>query len=265
MLVSYYGTGLTPQDLSDCMDTQACPFAGGVGASCSGGSAAFAGRYPFSWDTLDRELNANNRPVILGMHRAGNPNDTHWVLVTSGSGDEASDYVMHDPWPLNGANTKLSVRARDNYVFDWIVVYEGQSTCTGVVPSGTSLNHQSAKAGSSHEDAETRATVTGSVTVYHMGEMTMTVALRATSSLGIVSRMQVWTEAEDVVPYWQPYDELTTLVWSPEHETIAARFQDTTGAISAVVTDTIRPLTSPPPVEEPIYTRHKFLPSVMKP
>ena len=66
--------------------------------------------------TMNTELNQNQRPVILWMKRRDNPNDTHWVFIVSGSGSDPTDYLIHDPWFVGGAYMNLSSRAR-NYDF----------------------------------------------------------------------------------------------------------------------------------------------------
>ena len=132
MLFDYYGANLLPPDLSNCMGTKACPFYWFSGALCSQDYATWSVNYKvsFSWTWLDQQLNQSGRPVLLGMHRGDNKDDAHWVLVISGHGDNPDGYLAHDPWPLNGANTSLATLVRENYNFDWLVIYDGQPGCS---------------------------------------------------------------------------------------------------------------------------------------
>ena len=275
MLFAYYGASLIPPSLSDCMGTSACPFNWSVGASCTNGKATSPIHYNFSYRRLDNELNQNNRPVILGMYKNGNPQDTHWVLVTSGQGNDPANYVMHDPWPEDGANLPLSIRAIDNYVFNRIVVYSGQPECTNL--SILSPYNQVTEAvpvvfeeqpSSQNSHAETFDTsnmvlsseVTGTVRLYRMTEVTMTLRLTATSTLGEVTEMQVWTDANPN-PVWQPFANFVWLPWFPEYDTMYVRFRDEFGNTSDITTDTIHPVYSPPPEPE---LKEVFLPIILR-
>ena len=281
MLFAYYGANLTPPTLSDCMGTSACPFYWSVGASCSNGQASWVNRYAFSWARLDQELNQNGRPVILGMHRGNNIYDTHWVLVTNGHGSNASDYLIHDPWPLDGADTNLNIYTRQNYVFDWISVYDGQSAFnlgyrdtnhqytsppqtmrtdeypagvttvpyTAIIPTPTPIATGSTKLSSvtpvSNTIIATSSTISGSIFVYHLSETAVTVQLAATSTVNDVTEMQVWTDSNPTSA-WQTFASFAWLPWMPEDK-VYARFRDGFGNISSVYSDTLYPVYSPPP------------------
>ncbi len=279
MIFAYYGANLTPPSLSDCMGNYACPFYWSTAASCSSGHATWVNRYQFSWARLDQELNQNGRPVILGMHRSSNIYDTHWVLVTSGRGSIAGDYLIHDPWPLDGADTNLTVYTRQNYVFDWLSVYGGQSTF-----NLASLDTKSQKTApleliqfDEYRAAATRvpniitdtptplplssikledatpifdtiirplSTISGSIFVYHLSVTAVTVQLTATSTVSDVTEMQVWTDSNPT-SVWQAFSTFAWLPWMPE-DRVYARFRDTGGNVSEVYYDTIRPVYSPP-------------------
>lgn len=292
MLFAYYGANLLPPTLSDCMGTSACPFYWSVGASCSNGQATWVNRYQFSWARLDQELNQNNRPVILGMHCGSNRNDTHWVLVTSGYGSDASDYIIHDPWPLNGADTNLNVYTRQNYVFDWLAVYDGQPIFNlayrdanhqnissaqimqpdeyqasasvvpnpAIIPAPTPIATNPAKLTGitpiSNTVIAASSTISGSIFVYHLSETAVTVQLTATSIVSDVAEMQVWTDSNPT-SVWQTFASFAWLPWMPEDK-VYARFRDGLGNISSVYSDTIRPVYSPPP--GPLV----FLPMILK-
>lgn len=142
MVFAYYGADLTPPTLSDCMGTSACPFGWAMGASCTDGKARWIEKCEFKapdchWARLDQELNQNKRPVILGMSQRDNADDTHWVLVTSGCGSTAGDYLIHDPLPLDGADTNLAVYSRQNYASDWLSMMANQSVISHLWPRET--------------------------------------------------------------------------------------------------------------------------------
>lgn len=249
MVFSYYGANLNPPTLSDCMGTSACPFSWGTGASCTNGKATYVGQYAFSWNRLEQELNQNHRPVILGMHKKGDPNDTHWVVVISGHGNDPSNYYIHDPWFVGGANMKLSARTR-SYDLDWISVYSGQPSCTGtsLAALGPSAISRSPMLGST-------SIVTGTALIYNMAEVTMTVQLIAQSSAGNITEMLVWTD-EITNPTWQPF---FTLVEMPVSDHVYARFRDEFGNESDQASDTIYPINTP---RNPLL--NIFLPMILK-
>lgn len=275
------------------MGTSACPFYWSIGASCSKGYAAWVNRYPFSWTRLNQELNQNGRPVILGMHRRSNKYDTHWVLVTSGYGGNASDYLIHDPWPLDGANTNLNVYVRQDYVFDWLSVYDGQPTFnlvyrgpnhqpiapvqtilpnkyeasatvvpnTAIIPTPTPIATGRSKLASTTPISNTviaaSSPISGSIFVYHLSETAATVQLKATSTASDVTEMQIWTDSNPLAA-WQAFASFAWLPWMPE-DRIYVRFRDRLGNISNVYSDTIRPVYSPP------LGSQLFLPIIIKP
>lgn len=290
MLFAYYGADLTPPTLSDCMGTKACPFDWPTGSSCTNGHATRVGRYDFSWGQLDQELNQHGRPVILGMHRQDNIYDTHWVLVTSGRGSNANNYLIHDPWPLNGADTNLAVYSRQNYEFAWLRVYDGQPAFNLVSPDTDNRNTTSVQTiqFDEYRAKEASATavpntvtntptapvkltsvtpisntiigassiVSGSIFVYHVSETAVTVQLTATSTVTDVTEMQVWTDSNPTL-IWQAYASFAWLPWMPG-DNVYARFRDGFGNVSAAYSDSIRPPSGPPP-EFQIY-----LPIILK-
>ena len=269
MVFAYYGANLNPSNLSDCMGTSACPFSWSAGASCTNGKATWVNRYGFSWSRLDQELNQNNRPVILGMHRKGNSSLTHWVLVVSGQGSAPANYSMHDPWFLGGANMKLSTRTQD-YDLDWLAVYNGQPVCgtaTSATLSPGAIKPQPALFTADSPSQSTQLTisegnglasssiVSGTALIYSMTEVTMTVQLVAQSSAGNVTEMLIWTDSMTNTT-WQPF---TSLVWLPVSDSVYARFRDEFDNVSEVQSDTIHPVASPP--NRPFEV---FLPLIIK-
>jgi hypothetical protein len=251
MAFAYYGADVTPATLSDCMDTKACPFNWLSGATCSGGKATWVNRYAFSWSRLEQELNQNNRPVVLGMHRTTNVNDTHWVLVLSGQGSDPANYTMHDPWLLSGANMRLSTRSGD-YVFDWLSIYAGEPVCSvvdsatptvsGVQPEPILLSQNTSQSTDSVHVVNAPSVISGTTWVYYMTEITMTIQLTANSNEGNVTEMLVWSNS-DPNTNWQPFVEFA---WLPVSDFVYAQFRDEFGNVSEVESDTIYPVYSPP-------------------
>jgi hypothetical protein len=255
MLFRYYGANLNPASLSDCMGTSACPFSWTAGASCSGGNATLVARTGFDWSRLDQELNVNQRPVLVGMHLASNSARTHWVLAISGSGNSPDNYLVHDPWPLDGANTSMAVLVRQGYVFDALAIYDGDPglapigpVMTGEELSGSSVisadipGAPTATPATPSRDASSEEIV-GSITVFHVNLTAVVVELAAQSDAGIVE-MQLWTDSHPAAE-WQPY---TTMAWLPWElgDNVYARFRDGNGTISADFTDSLIPTFNPP-------------------
>ncbi len=243
MLFAYYGATVTPPQLSNCMGNKACPFYWGAGAACSTGKAQWAGQYGFSYQRLDQELNQNHHPVILGMYKRGNPDNTHWVLVVSGKGTDAGGYLVNDPWPLDGANTNLSVLSRDGYVFDKLSVYSGTAACSQVAGARGELAGTIAAGVSDSANV-----VTGNAWLWHANETSLVVKVSATSTAGGVTEMQVWTDSRPVSA-WQAFSEYTWVMWQPG-DRIHAIFRDEFGNVSGEVEDTLHPELTPPNVAQ---------------
>lgn len=131
------GSEMTPPNLSDCMGFRACPFDWGMASNCSSGKAAYVNRVPFTYVTLDEEINANNRPVILGMCKPkgncsldGHYYDfSHWVLVVAGQGSDPVNYLVWDPGNKCGQNVTLSSLEFNDWKFDTIAIYQGAPIC----------------------------------------------------------------------------------------------------------------------------------------
>jgi hypothetical protein len=235
MVFSYYGSDLIPPTLSDCMGSSACPFSWITGATCSNGKATYVGRYAFSWNRMDQELNQGQRPVILGMHKRNNPDDNHWVVVVSGQGSDPAGYLIHDPWFKGGAYMPLSARTR-NYDLDWISIYSGIPHCPAVASKFQQIR-------TDKEDVMVSSTdiVTGNVQIYRITDTSMVVQLVAQSSVGNITEMLVWTN-ELTNPVWQPF---STLIDLPVSDYVYARFRDEYGNESGENTDTIFPTYTP--------------------
>lgn len=270
MIFKYYGTNLTPASLSDCMWTAACPFYWGTGAACSGGKAQWRGKSTFTWSRLERELNQNRRPVIVGMHEYVNGVlHTHWVVALSGSGSRTANYTIHDPWPINGANMKLS--AYSTWWLDWIAVYDGHPACGSLTAATTDEvpRPQPVLAATNPDLAApqelltiveaqgltTSSVVTGSAWLYRMTDVTMTVQLIADSGAGNVTEMLVWTDSMTQTT-WQSF---SSFVYLPRSDEIYARFRDESENVSATKSDTLYPVASPVTAPSEV-----FLPLVAK-
>ena len=76
------------------------------------------------------ELNVNKRPVLL---KTCDPNDCgpteHWVVVTSGKGQDAKNYKMHDPaYEVGDMSLDLYTEKKKYTLLD-MVVYSGEPAC----------------------------------------------------------------------------------------------------------------------------------------
>ncbi len=254
MLFKHYGATLTPATLSDCMDTYACPFYWYTGAACSGGKAQWVNRYSFSWERLAHEINQNKRPVLVEMSRdIGGAKHTHWVVVFKGSGNQARNYAINDPWPLNGAGMRLN--AYNAWTLHSMVVYTGTPRCQITAAAArppAELPPQSISTPANHGQkvpltvSEARslvasAVVSGSAWLYRMTEMTMTVQLIGASTADNVTEMVIWTDAMTETT-WQPFATFAVL---PRSDEIHVRFSDASGNISPEVMATSYPDASP--------------------
>ncbi len=237
MVFAYYGADINPPSLSDCMGNQACPFYWGTGTICSNKKVTFLGVFPFSWSLLDLELNQFHRPVILKMHRKGDSNATHWVVVINGHGNDPKDYEIHDPWVVDGANTLLSART-NKFDLDSLSIYSGHASCN-TLSLATLVSSSMPQPGSTGSSS----IVTGTAMMYSLAETMMTVQLIAESSAGNITEMLVWTD-EITNPVWQPF---STLLELPVSDHVYARFRDEFGNESEQTSDSLYPVYSPPP------------------
>jgi hypothetical protein len=252
MVFRYYGANLNPASLSDCMGTSACPFYWGTGASCSGGKASWSNRYNFSWGRLEQEVKQSNHSVILGMTRG---NQQHWVVVLSGSGTSTNNYRIHDPWPRNGANMRLS--AYNGWSFRNIAVYSGQPSCarsaaTEYIPpsfhiqsAGTTAISEPQQSSAAltltqTEALSTSSVITGTLDLYQMTDTTATVQLSSKSTVDNVTEMVVWTDTMSQTT-WQPFSAFVEVPIGEQSEKINARFRDANGNTSDIVSDTRYP------------------------
>jgi hypothetical protein len=246
MVLRYYGANTNPAKLSDCMGTRACLFQWGVAPGCSGGKAQHVHRGEFSWEQMRREINQNQRPVILGMTRG--LYEEHWVVVTRGSGDSPANYTIHDPWELNGANISLNKYAGWDFVA--MSVYSGQQPCAltstadtqdmEVVAPPESEVYQ--RIAAQTEQVPT-SNITGTVHLYRSTGVTMTLALTTNGDEN--TEMLIWTDTISSTT-WQPF---APYVEVPVSETMYVQFRNQAGNVSDVVSNTLYPGTSPSDVQ----------------
>jgi hypothetical protein len=267
MLFRYYGADtttnnveMTPPNLSDCMNTNACPFNWITGVACSDGKASSPRRDTnFSYTRLDQELNRNRRPVILQMCRPKGACNwegpiTHWVLVVGGQGTDPANYPIWDPWFECGQNMRLNSRS-DTWDFVGMAVYDGTPTCsfsTEVPLCARSVSPVGLPSGANATiveqntatplDLAASSNVSGTAVLYRATNITMTVHFSAQSSVGNVTDMVIWSDTISNT-IWQPF---APYVWLPLSDFVYAQFRDDMGNISAVVSDTPNP--SAPPV-----------------
>lgn len=246
---------MDPPNLSDCMGTSACPFSWTAGSACTNDKASIPRVYAFTWSRLDQEINQNHRPVILGMHLKGNLDDTHWVVVTRGQGSDPANYYMYDPWYKCGQNMKLSHRS-GRYDFNWIAVYQGEATCgfssaaplceqtAAPVPVPTMaatdtgwFDRQTQRELFLRENPSDASALSGSVLLYRATEITMTVELSATSSVGNVAEMLIWSDTLANTT-WQAF---SPLAWLPLSDSVYVRFRNQFGDVSETYSDTTIP------------------------
>jgi len=264
MVFNTYGASTNPPQLSDCMNTSACPYAWATGATCSQGKAKWVSRPGFSWATLDQQLNQNHRPILLGMCKKGtcqydNDNDpetysqTHWVVVLNGQGSDPANYRIHDPAFKCGANIPLSTRSGD-WEFSWIGIYEGNIPCSSLIaltppcvsrganPQPVQFNSdQSANDAMPSPTISSSSVVSGTVWIYTRTELTMTVEITAASSIGNITDMLIWSDTMSNTT-WQSF---TPFVWLPVSDMVYASFRDNLGNVTDVYSDTINPLGPP--------------------
>src|SRR6266446_706737 len=121
MLLNYYGSRLTPAQLSSCLGGGADPIGWKSVPSCTNGQITGGDRIDFTWPDLDALL-ASGRPAIIGM--VGGLTGSHFVVVTSGGGGLAQNYRITDPWDATTYKT-LESYMNVGYNPRWIISYSG--------------------------------------------------------------------------------------------------------------------------------------------
>lgn len=254
MVFRYYGADINPPRLSDAMGSAACPFGWWDGVATTGGKVARVDKYSFSWQSLEREVNQNRRPAVLGMHTT--QGYTHWVVVLSGSGSNPGNYVINDPGGLYGAKVRLSSLTSRGWIPDTIVIYEGQrpANCTSVANSdngGTieqahdwtglgevsieDVSHSVSNGISPvtwNSSLQQSATITGTATILMLDDTSATLELSAESDAGEISEMLISSDTftNDV---WQPFSPHIQI---PAKHEIYFQFKDSAGNVSSTST-----------------------------
>lgn len=266
---------MNPPGLSDCMGRHACPFVWGTGARCTNGKASYAGKHYTISNTdlspLDYEINQNGRPVILYMKKGGK---THWVVVFRGSGSNPASYLIHDPAFTGGANMRLS--SRSDWQFEEVAVYSGNPICNLRTAALVPLNPQALAAPAikqvdpveaavedlqlsiAQDNTITAASsvISGTVWIYRMTEVTMTIELTAASTVADISEMLIWSDSITNTT-WQAY---TPFIWMPRDEFVYAAYRDANGNQTGVYSFTTDPSG---PVQEPVEPE-LYLPLITK-
>ena len=123
MVFSYLGVSYNPKTLNECMRSFACPLNWeGAAIRCGDNRIKFVKRLGFTWERLNKFVGDRKEVVILGLHRY-NYAQTHFVVVTKGSGLKASGYTIHDPEYTWGKNDNLAWRINDGWKPYAIIIY----------------------------------------------------------------------------------------------------------------------------------------------
>jgi hypothetical protein len=126
MIYSYFGVDTDPGRLNACAGDQAdLLYWEPVRARCAADKIPMPVRWSAdaTWADLERALAAGH-PVIVGLQ--GGPAGSHFVVVTSGAGDQPGNYRIVDPW--DGATYKTLadyINPSKGYVLKWLIVHEG--------------------------------------------------------------------------------------------------------------------------------------------
>ncbi|GEM_PF-2045792 len=129
MVLNYYGAGLTPPQLNQCLGQYADLLYWAQAVPCAKGAVTGNNGFDFSWQNLDQVLSAG-KPAIVGMLRG--QTGMHFVVVTAGGGGQASNYAVTDPWD-GTANKSLQTFVNSGYNMRWIRTYDGKDQgCTRV-------------------------------------------------------------------------------------------------------------------------------------
>lgn len=116
MVFKYYGaTNKNPAQLNTCLGHSACPIVWGTAANnCSENKATWVNTWAFSYTKLQSMLTADRPPIV----KLTNGSNTHFVVVTLGSGAIASNYQIIDPW--DGMSKLLSAYTSNGWTLDSI-------------------------------------------------------------------------------------------------------------------------------------------------
>ena len=94
MVLNYYGADVNPGTLNACLGAFAEDIYWSQAVGCVNGKVTGANALDFSWPNLDQIL-SKGKPAIVGL--LGGQAGSHFVVVTSGGGGDASNYTDHRP------------------------------------------------------------------------------------------------------------------------------------------------------------------------
>ncbi len=103
MVFKYFGVNTNPKLLKNCLGYRACPINwGGAGSACSEGKVSGGEIRNFDFNATQDAL-ARGLPVIVGFQV--NTARTHFVVITGGSGTDAANYSVVDPWDASSTKS----------------------------------------------------------------------------------------------------------------------------------------------------------------
>ena len=134
MVFRYYGVDTDPARLNACAVDLADPLHWDpVRARCADSkipTARWNGQT--TWADLEAAV-SQGHPAVVGLQ--GGPAGSHFLVVTGGSGDQASNYKIVDSWDGSTYKTLADyINPKKGYVLKWLVVFEG--TPPVCVPDG---------------------------------------------------------------------------------------------------------------------------------
>ncbi len=122
MVFKYYGaTKQNPGQLNMCLDKNACPLYWSIAAnSCSEKKVTYVGAWTFSYKKLYDMLSISRPPIIKIIKS----NNSHFVVIISGSGNQPKDYWINDPW--DGKSKQLSAYTNNGWTPNAIYEFSKQ-------------------------------------------------------------------------------------------------------------------------------------------
>lgn len=246
MIFRYYGADTNPRVLNQAKGNGACPFAWDTtgGQYCISYKSRYYRNFygnlgNFSYDLLDEALSQGYLPIVgFCYNKNACEWSDHWVAVVSGSGDDPANYRVNDPWPLGETLGK-------NRSFAEAVKYPAAIRVYG--PSGAcnsrdgAFNPSPLLFGTEQvTNFAPRSVPFGglaAITDVDSAKKIITLELDVTSSTGDISRMQIGTRANLDDARWVAYEPYVVTAWTTE--TLYMRFEDTSGAVSQIVSDSL--------------------------
>ena len=129
MILRYYNVNYDPSSLNTTLGSSACPLSWYLAAQASDGRATFTGTgngwIDFSWTTVQENLQAGKPPILLLTKNDGD--NTHFVVIVSGSGSDPAGYVINDSW--DGVVKSLTAYTDNGWVVSSLRIYGGTPYC----------------------------------------------------------------------------------------------------------------------------------------